>query len=564
MAGAATFVKNGKKRKVLIVDDEQINRRLLGKIIEEEYEALYAENGEEALEIIRQNSETLSIVLLDLLMPKMDGYELLGILREDKMLSRIPVIVLTAERTAEVRSLRLGAAEFIPKPYAMTEVILASVSRSIALAVGNSIISATENDPLTGLYSKEFFFEHCKRYENYYPNAEMDMLVLNINRFHLINELRGRLFGDNVLRTAAEQLTRILDDSEGIACRCDADTFYVYTARTDSYDAFLDRIVFGLSSIAGGSRISIRMGVYRSDDRSLAIEARFDRANFACNSRRGNYHNGIAFYDSIMHQREVYSEKLIGSMDDGVAGRQFKVYYQPKYNIVGDEPVLVSAEALIRWDHPEYGLVPPGSFVPLFEENGLVQKLDFYVWREAAAQIRNWKDKFGIAIPVSVNVSRTDISDPEFEDVLFGIIKEYGLEPGEFLLEITESAYTDDSEQIIETVKKLRKDGFKIEMDDFGAGYSSLNMLAPLPIDALKLDMLFIRKITNEEKDKKMVELMIDIAKFLGIPVIAEGVETQEQYDLLKKLGCDIIQGYYFSKPVPPEDFERFIESKIG
>ncbi|MBP3857095.1 MAG: EAL domain-containing protein [Ruminiclostridium sp.] len=562
MAEAAR--KDGIRRLVLIVDDEHVNRRLLGRIIEEEYDVIYAEDGQEALELIRKREKTLSMVLLDLIMPKMDGYELLALLHDDPNLSRIPVIVLTSERTAEVKSLQLGAADFIPKPYDMPEVILARVRRSIELAEDNSIISATENDTLTGLYTKEFFFQHCRRHDQYYPEAAMDVLVININRFHLINELHGRLFGDTVISCIAGQLNRILDDADGIACRSDADTFFLYISHRDSYEALLNRIVTEITEISGNSRISLRMGVYKNADKKIDIEARFDRATLACNSLRNSYNTSFTLYDDTMHERELYSEKLINDMDAGVEERQFKVYYQPKYNITGSEPVLSSAEALIRWDHPEYGLVGPGSFVPLFEENGLVQKLDHYVWKEAAAQIRRWKDKFGITIPISVNVSRIDIYDPHLEEKLLEIVKEEGLEPHEYLLEITESAYTDNSSQIIETVKKLREDGFRVEMDDFGSGYSSLNMLAALPIDALKLDMMFIRKLTEDEKDMKMVQLMIDIAKFLNIPVIAEGVETKEQYDLLKKLGCDIIQGYYFSKPIPEEEFEKLVEAAIN
>lgn len=560
MAEPARFEKDGIRRLVLIVDDENVNRRLLGKIIEEEYDVIYAEDGEEALDLIKKREKTLSMILLDLIMPKMDGYELLALLHDDPNLSRIPVIVLTSERTAEVKSLQLGAADFIPKPYDMPEVILARVRRSIELAEDNSIISATENDTLTGLYTKEFFFQHCRRHDQYYPDIAMDALVININRFHLINELHGRLFGDSIISCIAGQINRILDEADGISCRCEADTFFLYIAHRDNYEAILNRFVTEIAEIAGNSRVSLRMGVYRNADKSTDIEVRFDRATLACNSLRGNYSTGFALYDDNMHEREIYSEKLIGDMDAGVEERQFKVYYQPKYNVSGDEPVLASAEALIRWDHPEYGLVPPGSFVPLFEQNGLVQKLDHYVWKEAAAQVKRWKDKYGITVPVSVNVSRIDIYDPHLEEELLGIVKQNGLDPSEYLLEITESAYTDNSAQIVDTVKKLRSDGFKVEMDDFGAGYSSLNMLADLPIDALKLDMLFIRRMTDDEKDMKMVQLMIDIAKFLKIPVIAEGVETKEQCDLLKKLGCDIIQGYYFSRPVPADEFDKFVE----
>ncbi len=564
MAEETRLTRDGIRRLVLIVDDEHVNRRLLGKIIEKDYDVIYAENGQEALDLIRKREKTLSMILLDLIMPVMDGYELLALLHDDPNLSRIPVIVLTSERTAEVKSLQLGAADFIPKPYDMPEVILARVRRSIELAEDSSIINATENDTLTGLYTKDFFFQHARRHDQYYPEIEMDALVLNVNRFHLVNELHGRLFGDTVISSIAGQINRILDDADGIACRCEADTFFMYIAHKENYESMMNRIVTELNDITGNSHISLRMGVYQNVDKDIDIEIRFDRATLACNSLRNNYNTGFVIYDDKMHEKELYSNKLIGDMDAGVEEKQFKVYYQPKYDIRSNEPMLTSAEALIRWEHPEYGLVGPGSFVPLFEENGLVKKLDHYVWKEAAAQIKRWKDKFGVTIPISVNVSRIDIYDTGLEQKLLDLVHENGLEPHEYLLEITESAYTDDSQQIIDTVKKLREHGFRVEMDDFGAGYSSLNMLAALPIDALKLDMQFIRKITEDEKDFKMVQLMIDIAKFLKIPVIAEGVETKEQYDLLKGAGCDIIQGYYFSKPVPPEEFEKLIEARVN
>ncbi len=555
--------KDNIRRLVLIVDDEQINRRLLGRIIEGEYDVIYAEDGEQALDLIRERQKTLSIILLDLIMPKIDGYELLNIIRDDHELSRIPVIVLTSERTAEVKSLQLGAADFIPKPYDMPEVILARVRRSIELAEDNIMISATETDTLSGLYTKKYFFQHCRRYDRYYPDVPMDAVAFNINRFHLINELNGRSYGDTVIAAVAAQLRRIISESEGIACRCDSDVFLMYIKHCDDYDSILNSITSGLNSAVGNSRIHLRMGVYRNCDKSADVEERFDRANFACNSLRVSYSTSFTIYDDTMRKRAIYAEKLIGDMDAGVANRQFKVYYQPKYNITGDEPVLSSAEALIRWDHPEYGFVHPASFIPLFEKNGLVHKLDQYVWKEVAVQMREWRDKFGITIPVSVNVSRLDIYDPELESMLLGLVKENGLEPYDYILEITESAYTDNSAQMTETVNKLREDGFRIEMDDFGSGYSSLNMLGSLYIDAMKLDMLFIQKMCEDAKGMKMIQLMIDIARFLNIPVVAEGVETQEQYDLLKKAGCDVIQGYYFSKPVPPEEFEKFIEAMI-
>lgn len=552
------------RQRVLVVDDEIINRELLGYIVSRDYDVIYAENGAEALEKIRENPELISLILLDLLMPEMDGYELLSIIQADSELKRIPVIVLTSEKTAEVKCLKLGAVDFIPKPYDMPDVILARVGRSIELAEDNKIINATENDILSGLYTRQFFFRYGESHDRYFPELSMDAVVLNINRFHLINELNGRQYGDKVLKVIREEIRCIMNENDGIACRCEADNFYIYIEHQKDYDAILNRIASAVERETGNSRINLRMGIYQNVDMELEIVQRFDRASQACsplrNGTKGGYSNRYAYYDIQMHEKELYSERLISEMDTALSEKHFKVFYQPKYNIDGDTPVLSSAEALIRWQHPELGMISPMAFIPLFEENGLIHKLDKYVWQEVALQIRKWKNEFNRTIPVSVNVSRAEINDPNLEKELNDIVMENELDPAEFLLEITESAYTDNSKQILNTVESLREKGFRIEMDDFGSGYSSLNMLAAMPIYALKLDRAFVRNICSNEKDCRMVELMIEISDFLSVPVIAEGVETKEQYELLKSIGCEIIQGYYFSKPVPQKDFEELIK----
>ena len=192
--------------------------------------------------------------------------------------------------------------------------------------------------------------------------------------------------------------------------------------------------------------------------------------------------------------------------------------------------------------------------------------MDRYVWEDAARQIRLWKEKFGLTIPVSVNVSRIDVYAPDFVSNFKRLVAENGLTPEHYYLEITESAYTEDSEQLLAVVGELRAEGFMVEMDDFGSGYSSLNMISTLPIDAIKLDMNFIRNMHLKESDSRnnrIVELMIDIAHYLGVPVVAEGVETQAQVELLRRMGCHIVQGYYFSKPVTAKEFEKLIEERL-
>ncbi len=556
--------KETRKRKILVVDDEFVNRSILGNMLENDFELLYASNGKEALDIIRSEYKTLSIILLDLLMPEMDGYQLLEILSNDENnYKNIPVIILTSEKSAEIKSLQLGAVDFIPKPYDIPEVIKERIRRSIKLAEENKLITAVENDSVTSLYNKEFFYQYAKDMDTFHSDMQTDTAVINVNRFHLVNELYGRQAGNGLLRAIADSLRKLLRKNMGLACRCDSDTFFLYIAHQEDYDKCISELLNSISKLSGLSNISVRIGIYENCSKELSLEQRIDHAMLACNNCRSTYNSSFAFFDDKLREKEIFYEKLVHSTDDALDEKQFIVYYQPKFNIKGDKPVLSSAEALIRWKHPEHGMISPGVFIPLFEKNGLIQKIDHYVWREAAARIAEWKKSFGITLPVSVNVSRVDLFDPELEARLLALTEENGISPGDLMLEITESAYSDDDSGIISVINKLREDGFTIEMDDFGSGYSSLNMLTSMPIDILKLDMGFVRKMCSSETDRQMVGIILEIAKFLYVPVIAEGVEDEQQYRTLKNMGCDLIQGFYFSKPLPPEDFENVISKSL-
>lgn len=553
--------KSGLKRHILIVDDEMVNREILGNLLKNDYEIHFAENGKQAQDILLRREHIYSLVLLDLLMPVMDGFELIEIIKNDEKLRSIPIIVMTSEKDAEVKSIKLGASDFITKPFDMPDVILARCERIIELQEDKNLINAAEKDHLTGLYTKDFFTEYIRQIEKYNPEKKMDIMVINIEHFHLINELYGRKQGDKVLICIADILSKLFEQTQDIGCRTEADYFYVYSENGTNYEDILVRLLSGLEESVPASRVRLRMGVYSDVDKSLMAENWIDRAKTACDRIRGDYSRHIAYYNNEFYEKSKYQERLINDIDDAIASKDLIVYYQPKYGIQSDTPTLKSAEALIRWKHPEFGMISPGDFIPLFESNGLIQKLDRYVWKEAARQVGEWKKTYGISVPVSVNVSRMDIYYPKLRDDFKELLKENGLETNELMLEITESAYADNADQLVNVIENLRSDGFVIEMDDFGSGYSSLNMLTTIPIDALKMDMKFIRNMQKDEKSMKLVELVLDIAKFLQVPVIAEGVETEEQLMLLKERGCDIIQGYYFSKPVPPDEFTKFFRS---
>ena len=553
--------KLGHRRLVLVVEDQDINRDVLGMILEDEYDIIYATNGKEALESMQEYIDRLSIVLLDLMMPVMDGFEVLEAVREDPGMQRIPIIVLTADKSAELRALKLGAADFITKPYDMHEVILARVGRIIELSEGRHLINVAEKDPVTGLYSHSFFLEYAEQIRRYHPDWQLDALALNVERFHSVNELNGREFGDRMLEMIGTTVQGFLAESDGIACREEGDQFFLYCRHQDDYSVVLERFQKAVEAISGRVDLRLRLGVSPYTP-GILTEVQIERARRACNMVRGSYLNHLMVYDEEMLKRESYQERLLNDLPRAIEEGEFKVFYQPKYDIQCEPCRLNSAEALIRWYHHELGMIPPCDFIPLFEKNGLVHIVDRFVWKEVANQIAKWREKYNILFPISVNLSRAEILDSNLEESLKVLIAKYDLPVSAFKLEVTESAYTDDK-QLVEIVRRLRESGYEIEMDDFGAGYSSLNMISSLPIDVLKMDMGFIRNIKEDNRELRLVELILDIARYMDVPVVAEGVETEEQLELLRKANCRYVQGYYFSRPLPAQEFEQWIEREI-
>ena len=552
---------SGIKRRVLIVDDELINRELLSAMLSQTFEIETASNGQESMMMLTRPDANYSLILLDLMMPVMDGFEVIERCQKDEALKRIPIIVMTSEKSAEVRSIRMGAADFITKPYDMPEVILARCERIIELSEDKSIIRSTERDKVSGLYTRSYFFAYLQQMVQRLEKP-MDALVLNLDRFHLINELFGRDEGDRVLAYIGELISEKLSELRGIACRSESDTFFLFCERQEEYESLMEEMQSKLAAFAKSRSLRLRAGIYSCEEHESDPEAWFSRAKSACDRIRGQYGSLATRYNNELYERTVFHERLIGDIDDAINRRDFVVYFQPKYRIQGERPVLTSAEALIRWIHPELGFISPGEFIPLFEQNGLIRRVDHYVWRSAAEQIKCWREQYGMSIPISVNVSRVDIFDPELEKKLCDILDEFSLAPDDLMLEITESAYADSADRLIEVVNSLRDKGFKIEMDDFGSGYSSLNMLTEIPIDVLKIDMQFIRRMLLDDKNLKLVRLVMDIAEFLDVPVVAEGVEEEEQLNVLRQMGCDIVQGYYFSPPLPAERFGELIRQE--
>ena len=418
------------------------------------------------------------------------------------------------------------------------------------------LISATETDELTGLFNRSYFFQYAERMYREHPDRPIDAISLDIEQFHSVNALNGRAFGDHVLRALGNEIGAIAKESLGIAGRFGGDHFDLYCRYKDDYQALFNRLQETLDRLVPNVSIRLRMGVMPWREK-VDPEQLFDRAHTACSLARGHYKEHLIVFDQKILERELYEQRLSNDLRRALDNHEFEVYYQPKFDIQTEPPRLTSAEALIRWRHPELGMIPPGDFIPLFEKSGQISSIDKYVWAEAARQISLWRDQYGVVIPVSVNLSRVDVFDPLLEETLDNILIKNRIDHKALKLEVTESAYTENADQVIRVIGNLRKKGYEVEMDDFGTGYSSLNMLSSMPIDVLKMDREFIRNIEHNEKDIQLVALILDIAKNLRIPVIAEGVETPEQIRLLRELGCPIVQGYYFSRPLPSADFEK-------
>ena len=424
----------------------------------------------------------------------------------------------------------------------------------------SKLIHATEIDELTGLYNKGYFMEYAQRMRAEHPDRPMDAIVLNIEQFHTINVINGRSFGDKVLKILGEEIHNILATNEGIASRAYADKFAIYT-HVDDYEALLDRLQNRMDLISSNVNIRLRMGVmpYQKD---MEVPQQVEQALIACGMARGHYNKHLVVVDENIREKEEYEQHIENDLNRGLENNEFEVYYQPKYDIQSDDPKLISAEALIRWNHPQYGLIAPDEFIPVFERNGRIGEVDRYVWRKAAKQITVWKEKYGKTIPVSVNLSRIDVFDSTLVRTLDELIESNGLDYKDLKLEVTESACTENPYYVINVIERLKQRGFEIEMDDFGSGYSSLNMLSAMPIDVLKMDRNFVSNIDHSKKDSQLVELIIGIAKKLKVPVVAEGVETEAQLSKLKEMGCEIVQGYYFSRPLPADEFARTVIEK--
>jgi diguanylate cyclase (GGDEF)-like protein len=421
----------------------------------------------------------------------------------------------------------------------------------MATAVGKM-----ERDTLTGLYSKEGFCHQMDEILQSAPNGLYDVIALDIEHFKLFNDTYGVDEGDKLLKCIAQNLSRELEKLEGVCARVYADQFLIFMNRKKGFlESIVEHINCNMEEYPLDMKAHIKAGVYEVHDVRVSVNSMCDRAFIAVKAAKGRYENDIAYYDDSIREKLLLEQQIGDDMVRALREEQFDVYFQPKYDLESGK--MVGAEALARWNHPVKGLLSPGDFIPIFEKNGFITELDMYVWDKCCQFISQWKEKYDMSIPISVNVSRKDIYKQNLPEILRDIVNRYGISTDLLHLEITESAYTENPEQLILIVGQLKKEGFVIEMDDFGSGYSSLNMLAELPIDILKLDMKFLQNKGEDSKIENIMSAVVELAKKINLHVIAEGVEVEKQISMLKAMKCDMVQGYFYAKPMNVRQFEK-------
>lgn len=549
-----------KKTKILIVDGEKESCEQIKSIVDKKYKCLEASSGQQALDILFSHYREIGLILTDLKIHDSDGLEFISILKNDEDLNKIPIIVQSTleDDATKVKCIDLGATDFINKPY-KPALVMNRVESVLKLNELSDKLRHLEIDSHTDFYTREAFYEYAQRILDRNPEKDYIIEIADIVGFKAINEQYGKMMGDQILRFVS---TIISENLEGfiIGGRLSGDSFAIIRPDKVDYQPDDSGIVKEINATAPIPNLVIKFGIFRTKTaRDITSRQMCDRAKIALNSVKRTYGKNYCIFDDSMRIEFMEEQNILDTMESALENKEFEVYYQPKHSIVNKK--LTGAEALVRWNHKEQGFMNPAKFIPIFENNGFITKLDKYVWRRTCEDISQWYKK-GYNFPISINVSRKDFLDQNIADFIITLVDEYEIPHNLLHIEVTESAFIANPRQMEYTVKKLHDNGFSIELDDFGSGYSSITSLNKMDIDIIKMDMSIIRDDKKGAK-KNALEFSMQLANMMGIKTIQEGVETEEQFLRVKELGCDYVQGYYFSKPLNKSAFDEYIVKNV-
>lgn len=563
---------------IMLVDDEPVMLEIVQALLEEEGYQHFISVEDSTLAIEELSKGNPDILLLDLDMPEVDGFEVLSGVRALKHFEYLPVVILTASEdpSNKLRALEMGATDFLSKPVDASELAL-RVRNTLAAKAYQDQLAYYDN--LTGLPNRKLFIERLGRGISLAKREKQSLVLLDISldRFRYVNETMGLYVGDYVLKTVAERINAVIRSSDVFTfggskrqldnmARIGGDEFSIVLCGVDSVanaGLVCKRVLetvkqpFSVEEEELFLTASIGISVYPDDGED--VETLVKHAGSAKDYAKAQGRDNFQYYSSEMNEHTRALMKMEAELRKALDKEEFKLFYQPKIDTHTGK--VMGMESLIRWFHPEDGLVSPVVFIPIAEEKGLIIPIGNWVLKEACSRASEWIAQ-GHDLKVSVNVSVVQFGDAGFKNSVVDALQCSGLDPKYLILEITESMLMGDVEHFIRVLQDIKDLGVSFSLDDFGTGYSSLSYLKRFPISELKIDRSFLIDVPANMDDSSIVKAIIAMAHSLGQKVVAEGVENREQLDFLTQYNCDIIQGFYFNKPLSQDDFSYFLKLK--
>lgn len=547
-------MKQMRKKRILIVDDSEMNREILTGMLEDEYDIVEAEDGEKAIAIMEEGRYGFSIVLLDITMPVMDGFGVLQVMQQRNWLKELPVIIISAETSNEYigRAYEMGASDYFSRPFD-ARIVISRVRNTIAL------FERDYTDPVTGGYNRKAFIRQVSRVlKEASVKKDYILLFFNIKNFKAVNELLGVGGGDKLLRWFYQRIIDSRFDPVDTS-RIESDHFAcLIQAKNLDYDYLTEFCDFSYGNEKRKMHIYSTCGIYHIQEEDISITGMIDRAKLAKGYITDEYLKPYAIFKSDMKDVYVDQMEICSEFEEGIEKQEFQVFYQPVVDAKTGK--ITSAEALVRWFHEQKGFISPGQFIPALEKGGYISELDRYMIQKVADCIGLRKTEGKTIVPVSVNLSWMDFYDENMLEWIVGSLKKNDTKEQKIRFEITETSLAAIGENHTRMLMRLREHGARILLDDFGSGYSSFGMLQDYDFDILKIDISFVRNIGVNKKTESILQAIINMAHQLGIRLVAEGAETEEQVAFLRENGCDYIQGYYFYKPMPEAEFLQLLE----
>lgn len=539
------------KQKILLAIPDAKVQSELNDIVKDLYSFVSTTNENEIIEYLTNKDEQIISAVIDINI----AVPIVEKIRKIPSFENFPILICTKAENSEIEDILidLNVIDFLKAPFVPRRVLnrLKTAARLSEIA---SAVNELERDELTGLFTRKAFLRNAEIEIANNPGKHFCIIAFDFDNFKSSNSLYGVEKCNEFLAYTAKKMMAMYP--HGISGRYGGDQYIILFEYKEAVNLeLLDSISKEILDTAPIPHQIVKMGIYAPIDVDIPIVICCDRAFLAINGIKGKYGKNLAFFENNLQNQLLNEQRIIESMERALEEEQFQVFYQPKHETITGH--IAGAEALVRWNHPEYGFMTPNQFIPLFERNGFITKLDVFVIERVCKDIQRWQQDGYPLIPISINVSRRDFIEPGCIEHQIEIINSYGIDHSLLHMEVTESLYSENPEIIISKLKQVQDLGFMIEMDDFGAGYSSLGLLSSFPLNILKLDISFVRNIIQNEI---VIENIIKMAHRMELLTVAEGAESTDQFKILKTLGCDYIQGFYFSKPLSISDFEKYLK----